>query len=85
LRAVALSAIIHQEDSTFSRLSQPVLNLWGEDDPCRPISSPAIIAALPKAEVETVALSRCGHFWHECPEQFFVAMQAFLGRVAAAR
>jgi proline iminopeptidase len=66
-------------------LSQPVLNLWGDDDPCRAISSAAILDALPKAEVETVALSQCGHFWHECPEQFFAAMQAFLGRAAAAR
>jgi pimeloyl-ACP methyl ester carboxylesterase len=66
-------------------LSLPVLNLWGYDDPCRAISSEAILDALPKAEVETVALSQCGHFWHECPEQFFAAMQAFLGRAAAAK
>jgi len=66
-------------------LSRPVLNLWGDDDPCRAISSPAILDALPKAEVETVALSRCGHFWHECPEQFFAAMHAFLAREATAQ
>jgi pimeloyl-ACP methyl ester carboxylesterase len=66
-------------------LSLRVLNLWGDADPCRPIASPAILDALPKAEVETVALSRCGHFWHECPEQFFAAVQTFLGRAAAAR
>jgi pimeloyl-ACP methyl ester carboxylesterase len=69
----------------LARLSQPVLNLWGDDDPCRAISSAAILDALPKAEVETVALSQCGHFWHECPEQFFAAMHAFLAREATAQ
>jgi pimeloyl-ACP methyl ester carboxylesterase len=55
-----------------------VLNLWGEDDPVRPISSPEIIAALSNADVETVVFSHCGHFWHECPEQFFPTLRAFL-------
>jgi len=59
-------------------LNQPVLNLWGDDDPVRPIASPAIIAALPNAALETVILSHCGHFWHECPEEFFSKVGAFL-------
>jgi C-terminal processing protease CtpA/Prc/pimeloyl-ACP methyl ester carboxylesterase len=60
-------------------LGQRVLNLWGEDDPIRPISSPAIVTALPNAAVQTVMFSHCGHFWQECPESFFAAMRAFLG------
>ncbi|MEJ2601461.1 MAG: hypothetical protein P8Z00_24265 [Anaerolineales bacterium] len=40
---------------------------------------PAILAALPNAEVKTVVFSNWGHFWHECLEQFFSAMRAFLG------
>jgi proline iminopeptidase len=60
-------------------LHHRVLNLWGDDDPARPVSSPAILAALPDADVKTVVFSDCGHFWHECPEQFSAAMRAFLG------
>lgn len=60
-------------------LNQRVLNLWGDDDPARPIASPAILAGLPNAAVETVVFSHCGHFWHECPEPFFAALRAFLG------
>ena len=59
-------------------LNQRVLNLWGDDDPVRPIASPAIVAALPNAAVETVILSHCGHFWHECPDAFFSRVRAFL-------
>ena len=55
-----------------------VLNLWGDDDPARPIASPAIVAALPNAALETVVFDNCGHFWHECPEPFFAALRAFL-------
>jgi carboxyl-terminal processing protease len=60
-----------------------VLNVWGDDDPVRQVSSPAIITALPNAAVETVVLSHCGHFWHECPGPFFTAIRAFLGREGA--
>lgn len=59
-------------------LNLRVLNLWGDDDPARPIASPAILAALQNADVETVVFSHCGHFWHECPEQFFTALRYFL-------
>jgi len=59
-------------------LDKRVLNLWGDDDPFRPIASPAIIAYLPNAMVKTVILNHCGHFWQECQEQFFTAMESFL-------
>jgi proline iminopeptidase len=59
-------------------LNLRVLNLWGEDDPVRQIASPAIIAALPNAALETVVLNHCGHFWQECPEPFFAAIDEFL-------
>jgi len=58
-----------------------VLNLWGEDDPVRPVASPEIIAALSNAEVKTVVFSHCGHFWHECLDAFFTAVRAFLKRM----
>jgi len=59
-------------------LKQRVLNLWGEADPVRPVASPEIITALSNADLETVVLSNCGHFWQECPEQFFTTVRAFL-------
>ncbi|MBN2389078.1 MAG: alpha/beta hydrolase [Anaerolineae bacterium] len=62
----------------LAALNHRVLNLWGEDDPVRQIASPAIVAALPNATVETDVLSHCGHFWHECPEPFFAAVSMFL-------
>jgi proline iminopeptidase len=62
----------------LTRLDKPVLNLWGEDDPVRSIASPAILAALTNAAVETVLLPKCGHFWHECPEEFFSKVRVFL-------
>jgi pimeloyl-ACP methyl ester carboxylesterase len=62
----------------LSGLNQPVLNLWGGDDPVRSIASPAIVAAMPNADVETVVLNHCGHFWHECPDEFFEQVRYFL-------
>ncbi len=59
-------------------LNLRVLHLWGEDDPVRPVASPEIIAALSNADLETIVFSHCGHFWHECPEQFFTTIRAFL-------
>jgi len=64
-------------------LNLRVLNLWGEDDPVRPVASPEIMAALPNADMETIAFSHCGHFWHECPEPFFSAVQTFLSNEKA--
>jgi pimeloyl-ACP methyl ester carboxylesterase len=66
-------------------LNLRVLNLWGDDDPVRQIASPAIIAAMPNTTLETVVLNHCGHFWHECPEQFFTAMRTFLGLQGAQK
>ncbi|MBN1139933.1 MAG: alpha/beta hydrolase [Anaerolineae bacterium] len=63
----------------LAELNQRVLNLWGDDDPVRPIASPAIVAALPNAAVETVVLSQCGHFWHERPGAFLSRVRAFPG------
>ena len=62
----------------LARLDQRVLNLWGEDDPARQAASPALITALSNAELETVVLPNCGHFWHECPGPFFTHVRDFL-------
>jgi len=61
-----------------AKLQHPVLVMCGKDDPYAPLSE-AIVAALTSAKVEYVVLNQCGHFWHECPEEFFTQMRTFLG------
>ena len=61
-------------------LTIPVLLLWGEDDPFGREMAEATRDALAAAEVEYVLLKECGHFWHECPEQFYPAVREFLSR-----
>jgi proline iminopeptidase len=59
-------------------LDQPVLVLWGEDDPFGMAYLEATRNALSTASVEVVVLEGCGHYWHECPDQFFSHVRAFL-------
>jgi proline iminopeptidase len=59
-------------------LDHRVLVLWGEDDPFGLSTAEATVGALPAAEVELVLLEKCGHFWHECPDEFFSKVRAFL-------
>jgi proline iminopeptidase len=62
----------------LDKLEQPVLLLWGEDDPFGSEMAEATRDALVEAEVEFVVLQGCGHYWHECPAAFFAQMRAFL-------
>jgi pimeloyl-ACP methyl ester carboxylesterase len=62
-----------------AKLTHPVLVLWGQDDPFGVPMAEATVAALSSAKVEYVLLDKCGHFWHECPEQFYPRVRAFLG------
>jgi pimeloyl-ACP methyl ester carboxylesterase len=59
-------------------LDQPVLVLWGEDDPFGMAYLEATRDALSTARVEVVVLKECGHYWHECPDEFFPHVRAFL-------
>ena len=61
------------------RLEHRVLVLFGEDDPSGMPLAEETLAALRSADVEFVLLEQCGHFWHECPEQFYPRVCAFLG------
>jgi proline iminopeptidase len=61
------------------RLEHRVLVLFGEDDPAGMPLVEETLAALRSADVEFVLLERCGHFWHECPDQFYPRVRAFLG------
>ena len=60
------------------RLDHPVLVLWGEDDPFGMVYVEATKRALSAATVEIVVLEKCGHYWHECPDEFFSHVRAFL-------
>jgi proline iminopeptidase len=59
-------------------LDQPVLVLWGEDDPFGMAYVEATKDALSAAKVKIVMLEDCGHYWHECPDQFFSHVRTFL-------
>lgn len=61
------------------RLDHRVLVLFGEDDPSGMPLVEETLAALKSADVEFVLLAKCGHFWHECPDQFYPRVRAFLG------
>jgi len=61
-----------------AKLDHRVLILWGEDDPFGLPLAEATRQALTNAEVEFVVLEKCGHFWHECPDEFFSHVRAFL-------
>jgi pimeloyl-ACP methyl ester carboxylesterase len=60
-------------------LDHRVQVLYGEDDPAGKPLVEETLAALRSADVEYVLLERCGHFWHECPDQFYPRVRAFLG------
>ena len=64
-------------------LDQPILILWGEDDPFGMAYVEAARRALSGARVEVVLLDGCGHYWHECPDPFFEHVRAFLEMAAA--
>ena len=65
--------------SFVDELEHRVLVLWGEDDPCGLSVGESIEEALSAADIEFVLLKDCGHFWHECPDQFFPQVRTFLG------
>jgi len=63
-----------------AKLTQPVLLLWGEDDPFGLSMAEATKKALSNAKVEFVVLKGCGHYWHECANMFFTRVRDFLKR-----
>jgi pimeloyl-ACP methyl ester carboxylesterase len=67
------------------RLGHRVLVLFGEDDPAGLPLVEETLAVLQSADVESALLERCGHFWHECPDQFYPRVRAFLGLAESHR
>jgi proline iminopeptidase len=58
----------------------PVLLLFGRDDPLGLPMAEATRDALVNAQVDFVVIDGCGHFWHECPNEFYPRVQEFLGQ-----
>jgi pimeloyl-ACP methyl ester carboxylesterase len=58
---------------------KPVLLVFGRDDPFGLPMAEATRDALVNAQVEFVVIDHCGHFWHECPDQFYPRVEEFLG------
>jgi len=65
--------------SEVSQLSLPVLMLWGEADPFGMELAEATKTALSSSDVKFVLLKDCGHYWHECPQDFLMNLREFLG------
>jgi pimeloyl-ACP methyl ester carboxylesterase len=61
-----------------AKLEHQVLILWGEDDPFGLGMGEATRDALSNAQVEFVVLEDCGHFWQECPDDFYPRVRSFL-------
>jgi pimeloyl-ACP methyl ester carboxylesterase len=61
-----------------ARLDQPVLFLWGEDDPFGLETAEATRNTFSAAQLEFVLIQECGHLWQECPDRFFSQVRAFL-------
>jgi len=62
-----------------ARLDHPVLLLFGADDLFGLPMAEATRDSLSSADLQFVLLERCGHFWHECPDEFYSRLRAFLG------
>ena len=57
---------------------QPVLLMFGKDDPFGLQMAESLRDALAAAEVEYVLIDQCGHFWHECADDFYPRVEQFL-------
>jgi len=62
----------------FAKVDHRVLILFGKDDPAGMPLAVATQDALSSAEVEFVVIENCGHFWQECPRQFYSHIRRFL-------
>ena len=62
----------------LASLTQPVLILHGANDPFGTAMIEAARDALTNADVKAVELPDCGHFWQECPDEFFRQVREFL-------
>ena len=66
-------------------LELPVLIVYGEDDPYGVEWAQATEAAFSSADVRTVIVPECGHFYHECWEETRAELEPFLDEVAGPK
>jgi pimeloyl-ACP methyl ester carboxylesterase len=66
---------VHFRASQVRNINRPVLLLWGEDDPFGLSMAESIQSALSSAVVDFTLLESCGHYWHECPNEFFLQVR----------
>jgi len=67
----------------LAQVQRPVLLVFGRDDPFGLPMAEATRDALTGSWVDFVVIERCGHFWHECPDEFYPRVRQFLGLEAA--
>jgi pimeloyl-ACP methyl ester carboxylesterase len=63
----------------LAQVQEPVLLVFGQDGPFDLPMAEATRDALVTAQVDFVFINGCGHFWHECPDEFYPRVQEFLG------
>lgn len=68
----------------LAQVQVPVLLMFGRDDPFGLPMAEATRDALARAQVDFVIIDGCGHFWHECPDDFYQRVRQFLGLEGAA-
>jgi len=62
----------------LAAFDQPVLVLFGVDDPFGVEMAESVQDALKSAEIEVVLIDNCGHFWHECSDEVYARISDFL-------
>lgn len=62
----------------LAAFDQPVLVLFGVDDPFGVEMAESVQDVLKSAEIEMVLIDNCGHFWHECSDEVYARISDFL-------
>ena len=63
----------------LASLQKRILLMIGQDDPFGLQMAEEIRDGLPNSTIEFVVIEKCGHFWHECPDEFYLRVRKFLG------
>lgn len=64
-----------------SMIGAPAMVLWGDKDPFGSEWGRSVARSIGEAGSQFVLLEECGHYWHECPEQFYGEVERFLEQV----
>lgn len=61
----------------------PALVLWGQGDPFGVEWGRSVSQSIGESGSRFALLEDCGHYWHECPEQFYEEVQGFLSELGS--